>query len=319
MSYQVTHRTVYRYESDVSASYGQLHLLPRDLPGQICRTSKVTIDPAPLDYRERRDFFGNRAAYFSILEPHTRLEVVSESIVDVRGRQATLPMLGDRPWEEVRDRLAALPTPAEAVDGAVLDAAQYSFDSRRAAGSPALRDYAAPSFGRGRPLLDAVNDLSQRIHREFDYDAKATDVRTTLDELLALRAGVCQDFAHLVIGCLRSLDLAARYVSGYLETRPPPGKARLKGADVSHAWASVFLPDTGWVDIDPTNDQFVNDRYVTTAWGRDYGDVTPLEGVIYTEGKTTELDVGVDVIPLSELGLEPDGTVRPGETGRTGG
>jgi transglutaminase-like putative cysteine protease len=149
-------------------------------------------------------------------------------------------------------------------------------------------------------VLDAVTDLSSRIYRDFKFLPGVTEVKTTIEEVFARRAGVCQDFAHVAIGCLRSLGLAARYVSGYLETRPPPGKPRLAGADVSHAWASVFVPGSGWADIDPTNDQLVNDRYVTTAWGRDYTDVPPLKGVIFTQGDVQDLKVSVDVIPVPD-------------------
>jgi transglutaminase-like putative cysteine protease len=320
MVYQVTHRTEYRYESEVTASYGQLHLLPREMPGQVCRKAEVVIEPEPLDYRDRRDFFGNRAGYFAVVAPHTHLVVTAASIVDVSGRQATLPLLADQPWEHVRDRLRALsgavvpgrPMPGEpgaagvlgrstSVDDAALDARQFTFDSPKVAASARLAAFAAPSFRPGRPLLEGLHDLAHRINRDFAYEPGATSVRSTVDEVLEQRAGVCQDFAHLIIGCMRALGLAARYVSGYLETRPPPGRERLQGADVSHAWASVFVPDGGWVDIDPTNDQFVNDRYVTTAWGRDYADVTPLQGIIFTESSRTEMDVAVDVVPIDDL------------------
>jgi transglutaminase-like putative cysteine protease len=158
--------------------------------------------------------------------------------------------------------------------------------------------YAAPSFAPGRSLLEAVAELTSRIHADFAYKPGSTSVRTTLTELLEGRTGVCQDFTHLAVGCLRSLGLAGRYVSGYLDTAPPVGQDRVVGADVSHAWPSVFVPDAGWVDFDPTNDRFVSDRYVTNAFGRDYGDVSPLKGVIYTESKKSELHVSVDVAPV---------------------
>jgi transglutaminase-like putative cysteine protease len=163
-----------------------------------------------------------------------------------------------------------------------------------------LAEYAAPSFPAARPVLAALRDLSTRIHRDFAYEPGVTHVSTTIEEVLERKAGVCQDFAHLAIGCLRSLGLAARYVSGYLETEPPPGMQRLAGADASHAWVSLFVPGTGWVDIDPTNDQLVNDRYITTAWGRDYADVSPLKGVIFTQGSKHNLKVTVDVIPVDD-------------------
>jgi transglutaminase-like putative cysteine protease len=180
-----------------------------------------------------------------------------------------------------------------------LDARQFTLESPLVCVSPAVAEYAAPSFPPGRPVLEAAADLCSRIHAGFRYRPGSTSVTTGLDEVIEGAEGVCQDFAQLAIGCFRWRGLAARYVSGYLETRPPPGRPRHQGADVSHAWVSVFVPDVGWVDIDPTNDQFVNDRYIVTAWGRDYSDVPPLKGVIFTEGTGHELEVTVDVVPVA--------------------
>jgi transglutaminase-like putative cysteine protease len=291
--YRVTHRTSYRYEEPVEASYGQMHLLPRGGEGQTCRTTRVLIDPTPDDLRERVDFFGNRAAFYAIHSEHTRLTVTTTS--DVAVDRGVLPPLDAQPWEQVRDRTAA---PGD--NG--WDPTDFLLDSPLVAGSAALADYAAPSFTPGRPVLEALLDLGQRIHADFDYEPGSTSVTTTVDDLFAARKGVCQDFAHLAIGCLRSLGLAARYVSGYLETVPPPGKERLQGADVSHAWAALWIPENGWVDVDPTNRKFVDDRYVTTAWGRDYADIPPLKGVIFTKGIEHDLEVVVDVVPLDDPG-----------------
>ena len=288
MTYRVLHRTEYRYASEVSSSYGELYLLPRDGPGQVCRSSRVRIEPTPHDYRERIDFYGNRAAYFAVLDAHTELTVTAESIVDV-SRPSLLPLPVDQPWETIRDRVRV-----DTTDDAFA-AREFLLDSPKVTVSPAVAAYATESFTAGRSLTDALTELSSRIHADFAYAPGSTSVRTTLTELLEWRTGVCQDFAHLTIGCLRSVGLAGRYVSGYLETMPPPGKTRLVGGDVSHAWASVFVPDSGWVDVDPTNDRFVSDRYVTTASGRDYGDVSPLKGVIYTRSKMNKLHVSVDV------------------------
>lgn len=295
MTYRVVHRTEYQYESEVSSSYGELHLLLRDAPGQRCRSSRVRIDPEPQDYRERADFFGNRVAYFAVLEPHTRLSVTAESVVDV-ARPGSLPLPVDQAWDTIRDRLQVDPT-----DDA-FEARSFLLGSPKVAVTPAVVAYAAPSFPAGRPLAEALAELNSRIHADFAYKPGSTSVRSTITELLEGRKGVCQDFAHLAVGCLRSVGLAGRYVSGYLETLPPPGRPRLVGADVSHAWASVFVSDAGWIDLDPTNDRFVSDRYVITACGRDYGDVSPLKGVIYTESKRNELHVSVDVAPLEEAG-----------------
>lgn len=289
--YRVVHRTEYRYESEVSSSYGELYVLPRDAPGQTCRSSQLRIEPEPHDYRERTDFYGNRAAYFSVLEPHTQLTVTAETTVDV-ARAASIPLTVDQPWESIRDRVRV--DPAEEA----FDARGFLLESPKVVITPAVVAYAAESFPTGRPLTEALTELTSRIHADFAFAPGSTSVRTTLTELLNCRKGVCQDFAHLAVGCLRSVGLAGRYVSGYLETRPPPGRTRLVGADVSHAWASVFVPDAGWIDIDPTNDQLVSNRYVVTAFGRDYGDVSPLTGVIYTDSKKNELHVSVDVAPL---------------------
>ena len=291
MAYEVTHRTEYRYPSTVSSSFGEIVMLPRELAGQSCLRSALTIEPEPHDLRERLDFFGNRTAYFAVLAPHTRLSVTATSLVRVRDRQVRPSAQAELPWEQARDG---------SLDGDGLDVRQFVLDSPLVTISEQLAEYAAPSFPPGGPVLASVVDLSSRIHRDFEFLPGVTEVKTTIEEVFARRAGVCQDFAHVAIGCLRSLGLAARYVSGYLETRPAPGRARLAGADVSHAWVSVFLPGAGWADVDPTNDQLVNDRYVTTAWGRDYTDVPPLKGVIFTQGDVQDLRVSVDVIPVPD-------------------
>jgi transglutaminase-like putative cysteine protease len=291
-AYRITHRTDYFYEEPVSSSYGQLHMLPRELPIQHCRSVELTISPEPELSRERIDFFGNRVAYFALHEPHQHLNVTVTSVVDVQDRSAELSLFGQQPWEQVRDAVAA------GGDGTPHDIVQYVLDSPRAGAAETYREYAAAAFAPGAGVFDAVHALCSKIHAEFEYRPGSTSVITPLTVAFANRRGVCQDFAHLGIACLRSLGLPARYVSGYLETDPPPGRPKLTGADGSHAWLSVFVPDAGWVDIDPTNDQFVGDRYVTTAIGRDYSDVPPMSGVIYTVGKTERLEVAVDVTAL---------------------
>ena len=249
------------------------------------------IDSTPLagDYSEHVDFFGNRVGYLAIHEPHRELHITATSIVEVDDRDREPSLFGDRPWEAVRDAVWGSGR-ADAVE-----AMPFALDSPLVAASPVLAQYAAPSFPAGRSLLDAVTELASRIHEDFTYEPGATEVSTPLAEVLAGRKGVCQDFAHVGIGCLRSLGLPARYVSGYLETDPPPGRPKLVGADVSHAWFSVLVPEAGWLDLDPTNDQLVNHRYVVTAFGRDYRDVPPVSGVIYTEGTASGLRVEVDV------------------------
>jgi transglutaminase-like putative cysteine protease len=309
MTFRVTHRTAYHYEEPVSSSFGQMHLLPRSLAGQVSHGTKVDIEPRPSFYQERKDFFGNNVAYFEIASPHTTLAVTTTSTVDVEGRRDDLPLAANQPWEEARLGPAVVspavvspavvsPSVVEVVE--VVEARQFCLDSPLAASSLGLAEYGRASFRAGRPVLDALEDLAQRIYTDFAYTPGATSVTTSAEEVLVKRSGVCQDFAHLAIGCLRSLGMAARYVSGYLETDPPPGRPRMQGADVSHAWASLFVPEAGWVDVDPTNNQLVNDRYITTAWGRDYGDVPPLKGVIFTEGTSHDLEVVVDVIRLPD-------------------
>jgi transglutaminase-like putative cysteine protease len=290
-AFRVTHRTAYQYPKVVSSSHGQMHLFPRDLPGQVCHGSEVAFDPAPSFYRERSDYFGNRVAYFEILEAHRKLSVSVTSAVDVEGRTATFPALSGLPWEAAR----LGPGLPDAGDADALAARQFRLDSPLSAASEDLAAYGRPSFPAGRPVLEALTELSERIYADFAYTPGATSVRTSAAEVLEARRGVCQDFAHLAIGCLRSLGMAARYVSGYLETDVPPGVERTSGRDVSHAWASAFVPGAGWVDLDPTNHQLVDDRYITTAWGRDYSEVPPLKGVIYTKATTHDLEVEVDV------------------------
>jgi transglutaminase-like putative cysteine protease len=287
MNYRVTHTTEYRYDKSVSASYSEAHLVPRRLSHQSCVSSDIVIDPQPLDYRERYDFFDNRTSFFSIHVPHTSLTVTA-----VLDRGVQLPLHTRTPWETAADRLHEEP------EAEVITARQYILDSPLVAVSAELRAYAEPSFTPGRPLFDAVADLSTRIHRDFDYLPGSTTIATSPAEVLDRRRGVCQDFAHLAIGCVRAVGLAARYVSGYLETRPPAGTEHLVGTDASHAWLSVFVPDTGWVDIDPTNDQVPDQRYITTAWGRDYADVTPLKGIVFSGAAEHELTVSVDVARL---------------------
>jgi len=292
VTYRVTHRTTYRYEADVGPGYSQLHLQPRDLPSQRCLATQITVEPAPSDYREWTDFFGNRVAYLAIEAPHRSLTLTAVSTVEVDDRDAPTLFSGGS-WEDARDDIRSHR------DASARDAAAFVLDSPLVRASVMFADYARPSFTPGRALLEAVADLASRIHRDFTFKPGATSVTTALEEAFELRKGVCQDFAHVAIACIRSMGLAARYVSGYLETNPPPGAAKLQGSDVSHAWASVYAPGLGWFGIDPTNDRFVGGRYVTTAWGRDYSDVPPVSGVIFTNGGTASLDVEVDVIPFT--------------------
>jgi transglutaminase-like putative cysteine protease len=288
MLYTVTHTTNYLYTDPVAQCHNLVHLRPRAAPRQTCHHSTLIVQPEPRGLVHQQDYFGNPITFFTIQEPHRKLSISVKNRLEVASLE---PMpLGEAPaWEAVR---AALQT-----DRTILEACSFTFDSPYVKRSSALAEYAAPSFTPGRPILDAAADLSARIHKEFRYDAKATTISTPLAEVLAHRHGVCQDFAHLAVGCLRSLGLAARYVSGYLETRPPPGRARLVGADASHAWFGVFAPGVGWVDFDPTNNILPSERHLTVAWGRDYGDVSPIRGVILGGGSHT-MTISVDVAPV---------------------
>ncbi len=300
-AYRIVHTTRYSYEYAASVCHGEGRLVPRDRPGQRVRHSELRIDPAPASFAERDDVFGNRALFFSVEGPHDRLEVTCVSEVAVQ--QGEPPALdASPPWEGAR-AAAWVGSP-----GSDWEAREFALDSPSVPLTAELEAYALPSFSPGRPLLAGVADLMGRIHREFEYSPEATTVSTPVAEVLRQRRGVCQDFAHLALGCLRSLGLAARYVSGYLETLPPPGKPRLVGADASHAWFAVFAPGIGWVDFDPTNNQIPRNRHLTVAWGRDYGDVAPLKGVVLGGGQHT-VEVSVDVAPLAAA-PEP-GTAQP--------
>lgn len=298
-TYRISHRTTYDYDDDVSASYGRAHLLPRERPGQSCTASRVIVTPDPAELREHTDFFGNRSTYFAVTAPHRTLDVVAESTVVVEPRPAPA---GTAAWDAVRQSLRdSHPVgtgPGGPGDDLLIDARTYVLPSRRLPPDPDVTAYAARSFPTGRPLDEAAVDLTTRIYRDFRYVSGSSSVGSTVAELLERGSGVCQDFAHLAVAALRAMGLAARYVSGYLETRPPPGKERLVGADASHAWVSVCT-GTGWFDLDPTNDRIVDGSYVELAHGRDYSDVPPLKGVIFTDAKTSRMNVAVDVLNIA--------------------
>lgn len=291
MVYRISHRTLYKYVAPVSVGNHVACLKPRSYPHNKLVQNTLRIHPQPLTLTERVDYFGNSLWFFTVQEPHQELVVESESEV-LRTSSTTLEGPASLPWEESTASVAREQTP----EG--LEAYQYQFESPRVRIHREFAAYALQSFTPGRPLLAAALELTSRIHSDFRYDSKATSVRTTAEEVFKRRVGVCQDFAHVQIACLRSIHLAARYVSGYLRTFPPPGKARLIGADASHAWASVYCRGAGWLDLDPTNDVAPSDGHVTVAWGRDYGDVSPLRGLILGGGGHT-LQVEVDMEPIT--------------------
>jgi transglutaminase-like putative cysteine protease len=293
MKYQLIHRTQYIYDGSVTVSHHLARLAPRTLPGQRCPWHELEIHPVPVGRSVHVDAFGNATAYFEIEGKHETLEVIARSLVEIAQHRPTDPAMSP-PWETVRDSChAERLTPGS-------DAGTFRFASPMVPLHPDFAAYARPDFPPGRPALVAAAALCARIFREFRFDPRATDVSTPVAEVLRKRAGVCQDFAHLMLACLRSLGMPARYVSGYLETAPPPGQARLIGADASHAWVSVFCGETvGWVDLDPTNNLLPGDRHITVAWGRDFSDVSPLRGVTLGAGGQ-RLEVAVDVILLEE-------------------
>jgi transglutaminase-like putative cysteine protease len=283
------HTTTYSYTDPVVLCHNLLHLAARATPLQACRSSEVQVCPTPAVYAPRTDSFGNPELFLTIQEPHRKLEVTAVNVVELTVQP--LPDTAATPaWEQVRDFLPGTTEPD------VLEASAFLFDSPYVVLSNDLAAYASASFWPGRPILEGILDLTARIHAEFRYDPEATSIATPLREVLSQRRGVCQDFAHLAIGCLRALGLAARYVSGYLMTTPPPGRPRLVGADASHAWLSVFIPGLGWIDTDPTNNLCPCDKHVTLAWGRDYDDVSPIKGVILGGGDHT-VRVAVDLVP----------------------
>ncbi|MEA3640213.1 MAG: transglutaminase family protein [Lamprobacter sp.] len=291
MRYQVTHLTRYGYADPVSLCHSIAHLKPRETPYQRCLIANLRINPWPSVVREHRDFFGNRVSYFSVQQSHLQLEINATAEVEVWAPPLPEPA-STLPWEKARAQLQS----PRAVESA--SARMFALPSPAVPLDPLAADYARASFMPGRPLLEAALDLVSRIHRDFDYDPTSTTVATPIAEVLAQRRGVCQDFAHLAIAALRGLGLAARYVSGYLETLPPPDQPKLRGADASHAWLAIYCPEAqesgGWVDLDPTNDCSISDQYITTAIGRDYQDVTPVRGVFYGGGEHS-LAVSVDV------------------------
>jgi transglutaminase-like putative cysteine protease len=280
MTFDLVHRTLYRYSEPVTVSQHAARVEPRSLSGQILEDFSLIIEPAPPVRKTRTDYFGNRVCLFSIQEVHSRLEIVARSRVTIAA--VTPPALSlSPPWERVVELFT------DPVSPEVVEPYEFVFDSPLLRANAALADYARPSFADGTPLLSAVLDLNRRIYADFRYDRVATTVATPLEEVMQKRRGVCQDFAHVAIASLRSLGLAARYVSGYLRTRPPEGKPRLVGADASHAWFSVYCPDLGWVDFDPTNNVMPETDHLTLGYGRDFGDVSPISGILTGGGKHT--------------------------------
>ena len=284
MLYRVTHSTRYVYPSSVTQCFTEARLTPRAMPGQQVREHSLQVNPFPAFLQERQDYFGNDVSTFAIFERHDRFAAIASSVVDVQ--PAGGEFLASPAWEAVRDRLA-IP-----LDAPSIAASEFIFDSPYISALAEFREYARPTFTPGRPLLGALQELTGRIHDEFKYQPKSTSIDTPPLDVLHNRRGVCQDFAHLMIAALRSLRLSARYVSGYIRSGP-----RFQGAAASHAWVSVFDPQNGWMGFDPTNNLMTSDAHITLAWGRDYGDVTPVKGLTLGGGGQS-VQVEVRVQPL---------------------
>lgn len=290
MIFRVKHKNTFDYSQDVSISHHILHLTPRDTGRQACQHSTIIVDPAASLRLDRTDYFGNMVTYLTVQEPHQQLNVMARSEVQVRPIE-DFDSEASPAWEDVAEQMRRDISPD------ALDALQYSFDSPFVHSTEDIYRFALESFPAKRPMLDAVKALTAAIFTGFEYEGGVTDLSTPAQQVLETRKGVCQDFAHLQIACLRSLGLSARYVSGYLLTHPPEGQERLVGADASHAWLSVWCPHNGWVDFDPTNNLVVSDEHVTLAWGRDYGDVSPIKGFMLGGG-SHQINVEVDVLPV---------------------
>lgn len=288
MDYRITHTTEYSYKESVSLCHNIARLTPRNTHGQVCQNTSFRILPEPDVLNEYEDFFGNKVVYFAIQSPHEKLTVTVTS--DISRFFADKTGMDDRvdiTWEAAKELLTD-PTDDN------FDARQYIPVTAMTAWDEAIEDFAKQSFVPGRSVYEATLDLTRRIYAGFEYKPGFTTIATPVKEVMKARKGVCQDFAHLAIACLRSIGLAARYISGYIETMPAPGKEKLVGTDASHAWFGLYIPNAGWFDFDPTNNQVSDIQHITIGWGRDYADITPLKGVILSSG-SHKLDVSVDV------------------------
>ena len=287
MMYRIRHQTRYEYSEPTAVSYNEIRLCPRNLVHQTLINKTIVVDPAPAELSERIDYFGNPTWHLAIDQPHAAMDVLVESTVRIEKSVPPTDLSRPPAWESARDQLLSVAGPD------IMAACEFTLDSPLIKVAAPLEAYARLSFGPRRALMEAVFNLMGRIHRDFEFTPGVTNIATPLLQVLEHRKGVCQDFAQLAIGCLRSMGLAARYVSGYIETLPPPGNRKLKGADASHAWFSVYVPGHGWLDFDPTNNQLPSDQHIVVAVGRDFSDVTPIKGVIFSAGRHL-LSVSVD-------------------------
>lgn len=294
--YEITHATEYDYAGSVSVSHHILRLSPRRTPQQRCLSAQLEMDPVPGVCTVHQDYFGNTTHFITVERPHGRLVVTSRCRVALR--PPFIPEPAETPaWEIVRSQCRGDHS------GSALEAHEFTYPSPLVPQDAAFADYAAVSFTKDRPVLEAVMDFTGRIRRDFTFDPAATTVTTPVSAFFKNRRGVCQDFAQFQLAALRSLGLPARYISGYLETDPPPGQAKLRGADASHAWISFYCPGIGWIQVDPTNNCLPTLRHILIGWGRDYSDVAPVRGVLLG-GRRQELKVSVDVVALGPVEAE---------------
>jgi transglutaminase-like putative cysteine protease len=291
MIFDINHRTHYRYTSAVVQSLHLVHMSPRNLPGQTVRHHSLLVEPAPASRQDGIDGFGNFAVILDIEAPHREFVLLARSTVE-KLAPADIDLAATTPWDRLDDALLSTMSDRD------IDVLLYRCASRLTGATLEIADYAEQSFTADRPVLDAAMDLVLRIYDDFTFDPHATDVSTPLTQVFRDKRGVCQDFAHAALACFRALRVPARYVSGYLHTRPPPGRPKLQGADASHAWISVWSPEYGWVDMDPTNGIVVRDEHVTVAVGRDYDDVSPISGVLRGGGEHS-VSVAVDVVAIA--------------------
>lgn len=292
MKYRIRHVTEYSYESPVTLCYNVAHMLPRDTDVQTCLSSSLSITPQPIYQKNRLDYFGNQSCYFSLEEAHNQLMIDAVSEIDIE----PAPFIDLMSGPTCGDVLNLL---ENSTDRDVIESKEFVANSPLIKCTDELANFAAYLFQADKPLLQATMEFTSKVFNEFVFDPTSTTVTTPLPEILANKRGVCQDFAHFSIGCLRSLGFPVRYVSGYIETLPAPGQEKLVGADASHAWFSIYVPTLGWIDFDPTNNNMPRDQHIVTAWGRDYSDVTPLQGVIFDGGDNQILSVSVDVQRLA--------------------
>ena len=294
MRYRVRHTTHYKYASNVSHCYNLASIIPVNTNRQRCLKNTITVSPLPAVTNQRTDYFGNEAYHFEIQRPHKELIISAESFVDMDDSERALNFDLGTSYAEALSYMDQKATPE------TIDAREFLLNSPMVKATEELANYARPSFQTDRSLKACVSELTTRIFTDFKYDPNFTTIATPLNEVLEHKRGVCQDFAHLQVGCLRAMGIPAKYVSGYIETLPKPGEEKLIGADATHAWIAYFSPEEGWVEFDPTNDKPANNQHIVTAMGRDYYDVTPVKGVIFGGGRNPVLNVSVDVARLPD-------------------